>query len=682
MPNKSNSFWLSYSVLAGLLLIRFVPLLVGAKYLWGVGHLTLLPSGYAIGYAVVGAIALIIPWLPQAERWGEKLEQWVTRTFFEAKSKFIARGILIAIAAVGFVMFAMPTHFLGDGYSYLANVGSDAGHWVKWSEGGAALSAMELRALIGPPTEANALLAFQIISVISGIITLWFYFLIAGEISDDPWKRLVTLVTLLLSSSIILFFGYVESYPILWGPVAGFMYFSLRYSKEGKGLVPALAFLLVAVLLHLQAAMFLPAAAFLVLSRGKGRKLYDRFAWLVWVGVGAITIAVLVYAYRAYTTDLSVEDIFLYPFSGKPRYPNYAVFSAKHLADILNLFLLVYPVGAAVMILALGDWKERIRNSTTLFFGLLSVGSLLFLFLIDPGLAMPRDWDLFSSCWIAPMLLILWLMPNRTTGAVRRLGVSIILSSIVFLAPFLLVNLDEQRGVAEIRQIIENNPEKSFGSRIILGTYYQNKGNREAAEASLAKARESYPDFYKTKDAFELLAAGRVDEAYRLFSQTKPDKFSKDYHSFLAGYYILMGRADDGLREALAAVQLQKYFDRSYSTLAYAYLLKGDRPKALQALREGYTLNSRNKEFLAGLALMNIGEGHPDSTLYYAEKFRQVDSTGQIYHFLCAQAYFNLDQKSKAREEALLYYKLGAGESGYQKNCADLQDLMPELVAP
>lgn len=682
MPNKNNGFWLPYLALVGLVLIRFVPLLTGAKYLWGVSHLTLLPGGFVVGYAVLGAIALVIPWLAQAEKWGEKTCQWFEQTFFEAKSKYFARGVLVAIAGAMFALFAMPTHFLGDGYSYISNLGSQSGHWIKWSEGGALLSVAMVRSLLGEPSEASALLAFQIVSVISGMLTLWLYFLIAGVIAEECWKRWLVVITLVFSSSVLLFFGYAESYPILWGPLWGFLYFALKYLKHGKGLAPAVILLLVSTALHLQTAMYFPAALFLVLCRGRGRAIYDRFKGLVWTGIALVTAGVLVYAYLKYTGSIAVQEIFLLPFTGKPRCPDYAMFSSRHLADIVNLFLLVYPTGLVVAGLAYFGWRKAIHTSTARFLGLLSVGSLLFLVMIDPGLSMPRDWDLFSSCWIAPMLLILGLLPNVTLGPVKRLGVSFLLSAALFLAPFLLVNLNEQRGVDEIKQIIENNHDKSMGSKLILGTYYQKKGDREKAEQNLAEARASYPDFYKTKDAFEMLAAGRAEDAYRLFSQTKPDKYSKDYHSFLAGYDVMTGKAEEGLKEAKLAVELQPYFDRNYSTLAYAYLMNGDRPSALAALRRGYSLNSRNKEFLTGLALMTNGDGYPDSAMYYAEQLHVLDSTDAFYHFIRAEALLKLNQREQAKTEALQYIRLGTGGTGYPQNCTELRGLMPEIDKP
>jgi hypothetical protein len=612
MSGDSNRFRVAYAILAGLILIRFLPLALGTSWLWGLGQLTLLPVGYAVAMALVGAVILVTPLFPRSELFGGAFANWFSHTCYDSKFRHIARGLVLLIAAIAFVVLRMPTHFLGDGYIFLANVGSDAGHWIKWSEGGAVMVALGVQSLLGSKGQSTAVLAFQIVSVVAGVVTIWFYFLIARVISTDPGKRLLTFVILLFSSSILLFFGYVESYPILWAPAAGFMYFGVRYSNEGKSAVPALACLLLATALHLQTAMFYPAMGFLLLSRGVGLKLYKRFRFAILAMSGLVVTVVGILFYHQYTENLAIESIFLYPFSGKPVYPSYAIFSARHLSDILNLFLLVYPLGLMILALALPIRRKTLSDHTATFLFLLSIGSWLFLFLVDPQLSMPRDWDLFSLCWLSPTLLLLHLIPISQFATVRRLALAVTAISVILLLPFLLVNLDDERSVAEIRQIIADNPEKSFGTMNLLGKYCEEHGGQKN-EAEISRLfeisrllRQDYPDFYKMSDALQMLMDGRRDEAYRLFLQTKPNKFSQGYHAFLSTYYLQVGKSDSALVHAKAVIQLDPYYYRNYLLLANANLAKGDYNGGIEALRRGLALNEQNTEFLSGLAQVNL----------------------------------------------------------------------------
>jgi Flp pilus assembly protein TadD len=679
MKSKANQFYLTFGILAGLVLIRFLPLAVGTKWLWGVGYLTLLPIGYWVGYSLLGGLALALPFLPRAELWGETVAGWFDETFFKSKSKYLHRVFVLLLFGVGFVVFRMPTHFLGDGYTFLSNVGSGIGRWIKWSEGGALVVTMWVQRLIGSGDIPSALLAFQIVSIISGLVTIWFYFLIAERISIDPFKRLLTFTLMVISSSSLLFFGYVESYPILWGPVAGFLYFSLTYALVGKGLSGGLVCLLIAVGLHLQAVMLFPAVLFLLLSRGKGELIYRRFKPLIWAGLALAIMAGSVLFFREYTSNLFFENIFLRPFSGKPISPGYAIFSISHLSDILNLFILVVPMGVLLIALTLQQNRQATSRKSSAYLGILAIGSLLFLIVVDPSLSMPRDWDLFALCLLSPGLWLLNLLPESATFELKRISLSILIIAILSVAPFLIVNLDTHRSVAEIEQIADNNPDKSLGTMSILSTYFNMIGDKKAGDSIGTRMAVTYPEFYQWRSAFKLLESGKREEAFRMFSSVRPDRFSKDFHSFLAAYYLRVERPDSALVHAKLAVQLQPYVDVNYAPLAYAYTLTGETEKALEALRQGYALNDRNRELIMSLALIHYLGGRFDSTLFYAERHHAVDDADPIYHYLAAKGYYGLKNRQAALEHAQLYFQLGSKFSNYRDNMSELLQLLPEF---
>jgi Flp pilus assembly protein TadD len=598
---------------------------------------------------------------------------------FDSQYKYVVRGMCLAIAGIVFVTLAMPTHFLGDGYAYLANVGSSTGHWTKWSEAGADFAVMTVQSLVGSPSESAALLSFQIISVVSGLVSIWFYFLIAEILTEDAWKRLVILGVLLFSSSILLYFGYVESYPVVWGPVTGLLYFGLRRFIRGDGLMPALLLLLISVWLHLQMLMYVPGALYLLFGSGKGKGLFLKYHRYMWTLGGLVTIGACYYAFHFYSLSLSVQDLFLLPFSGKPSYPDYGMFHPRHLVDIANLGILLYPALPVLAVFAFPIRKGVLTDPLVRFLGALSAGSLLFLIVVDPSLAMPRDWDLFALCGLAPALLLVRLCSVNTNGLARKLGLPVVILSFVGIMSFLLVNLSQERSVAQIKQIIANNPERSLGSMIILSSYFQKSGQMEQDDSLQAQMQETHPEYAEIKSAFDLLAARRPAEAYAVFSRVKPDNYSKQYHSFLAGYYLMVGRPADGLREAKLAVELQRTFAYNYSTLAYAYLANGEGPKAIQALRDGLRLDNHDKEMLSGMALLHYGSGNSDSALFYSEKLLLTDPNSSIALFIKAESYYLRGDLVQARREAEAYLKQGVSDAGYAKNCDDLRKLMPGL---
>ena len=188
-----------------------------------------------------------------------------------------------------FIIFSAPTHFLGDGYTHLDNIASDTGAFIKWSEQGITWILLSVQSFIGPRNAENALTAFRIISILSGIITIWVFYLIAGIVGDNNLKRFLIFATLTFSAVILLFFGYVESYPILWIGLSFFLYFGLKYIKYNSGLWWVFLFLLFDIFIHLQSFILVPAFIYLLFCRGHGFSIYNRIkVWIIGIGLLAL----------------------------------------------------------------------------------------------------------------------------------------------------------------------------------------------------------------------------------------------------------------------------------------------------------------------------------------------------------------------------------------------------------
>ncbi|MFZ1682496.1 MAG: hypothetical protein WAU88_00050 [Candidatus Zixiibacteriota bacterium] len=680
MPKNLNNFWPTYLLLVVLVAVRFVPLAVGTQWLWGIGQLTLLPSSYLIGYAILGAIALILPLVPASIVWGEKTATLFSISMYEAKYTYIARGIVVALFGALFALFPMPTHFLGDGYTYLANIASSSGHFLKWSEAGSMWVLLAVQSMLGSKSEATARLAFQMVAVGSGMVTIWFYFLIARVLSQDATRRLVAFLTLTLSSMLLLFCGYVESYPIMWGPVAGFAYFSLKYSIEGKGIVAALVCLVIATVLHLQAGMFYPAVGFLLLSRGAGLKVYRRFGTIIWIAVAIVVVGGVVLFVRKFSSDLAFENIFL--LSTKPGYESYTLFSGKHVLDMINLLALVAPVGLVLLGLTIGSWKRHALEPTSVYLGLLTIGSMLFLLLIDPGLGMARDWDLFALCALAPVLWLLYLVRDANNATLSRLAPGIGVALIALMMPFLAVNLELNRSIDYVKRIIDDNPSKSFGTISILETYYRDHGDQRRLDslATIRKAR--YPEFYAMQQAFFVLHSGNLVQAEAIFNRVTPNRFSKDYHAFLAEAALRKGWIDSAVSHAEACIQLQPYYDRSYMTIGSAYLMSRQPDKALEVLRRGLALNQKNVPIIVGVGAAHLALGNYDSTLVYCTKALAQAPDAPDAYYIMTQAYVGMGLEQNALRAGRKFLEVGPGTEGFEMYRKVLFQLLPQLDSP
>lgn len=679
MQSRPSSFWILYTTLAALILVRLLPYVTGFGPLWGLAHLIFLPLGYTIGYCALGAIALALPWWSKSTIWGERLAGWISGSLYESRFGSAVRiGTAVVFGAL-FWTFSMPTHFLGDGYPYLANLGSTAGTWVKWTEGGAMQAVLAIQSVAGTTSQSTAEFAFRILSVGSGVITIWFFLLIARLLSDNPVARILGSLALLLSPALLLFFGYVETYPLMWGPLAGFLYFSLARIRTGRGATGAAICLLLAAAAHLMALIFVPAFLYVIFSRGRGLELFKKFKTPAIALFGAAAVALAALFYLKYTGDLYFQNLFLWPFSGKPIAPGYAIFSVPHLRDVVNELLLVSPLLPILLVLAWGGTAKLKQNRSAVLLGIGSICVLVFLLVFDPSLTMPRDWDLFAICGLPVTLFLLAVIPKRNLASVLPLVISLAIASLLFLLPNLMVNLDRNRSITEFKSIIDSFPEKSLGSMAILGTYYRMEGDHRRNDSCESRMQQVYPRLYQMRKARQAIADRNLRAADLYFSQIKPDKYWKDYHLFLAERFMYVNQLDSALIHAQLAIQLQRYNAPSYVTLGLVYMQRNDLPMALETLRRGLSMDSRLPSLLLNLSVICAWSGQNDSSLAYAQRLYDADSTSELGSCLLARGYYFAGNRAQALVYARRYLDIGRGSEEYDKLKGELIQLMPEL---
>jgi tetratricopeptide (TPR) repeat protein len=677
--SAKNLFYISFLILAILYLLRLIPFIFRDGRMWGFNHLIFLPPVYAIIYFVLGGAALITPFLSISRKWGESFAGWLSRVLYDSPRKYFHRLIFIAVLSVLFIIFRAPTHFGGDGYQYLANIGSPSGTFIKWSEIAITRLLLTVQSLIGPRSQQTALAAFQIVSVFSGMITVWFFFLISEITVENKTGRIIIFFTSLFSGAALLFFGYVENYPMLWIGLTGFTYFGLKYIKTDSGFMIAGLFLAFGITIHFLMAVFIPAYIYLIFCKGKMRAIYARLRPLFLGGGAILFIIVAVLFLKKYKSDLYFENIFLPPFHGKPIAPYYALFSPSHLVDILNQLLLLSPLLPFFVVLSAGNLSKVFKDKSGSFLALASIGSLLFLFIIDPTLAMPRDWDLFSLSAFTLTLLTTALAVNATNDIKSRLLIPLLTLTFLAASFFLIANLKEKSSVEYDKHIIDLDISKARGTMTILRDYYLDSGDRTRADSVNDILHRSYPDFFKINQALETLAAGDTATARAIMNTIIPDRFSKDYHYMQGFYNLAVGNYAEGLKEARKGVQLQKYYEYSYILLAIVYNKLRQYDNEYEALKTGYSLNNRNQEIITRLALYHVEQRQYDSCIYYSNRAISLDSTNSPVYYILARTYVIMRSTEMARKYASLYLKYQEQDPLFAFRWQELSGLIPGL---
>ncbi|SYZ74311.1 membrane hypothetical protein [Candidatus Zixiibacteriota bacterium] len=643
-------FRVAYILLAALILIRFIPLIFSASRTWGFNQYIFLPAYLTVIYALFSGLLLFWPFSPWLLSFGEKIAKEISAFLFSSPNRIRNRILVLAVAAILFISLRMPTHFLGDGYALLSNLASPSGTFVKWTEKGIVFVQIGLMSVLGAPGESTALWTFRIISFLSGLASLWFFLMIADILGETGIKKLLIVSVITFSGSLLLFFGYVENYPLLWPALAGFTYFGVKHIKSGSGLSLAALFLILGIIVHLEMAIFMPALIFMIFVRGRGYKIYRAlrpFWWMTFAAVTALLIFLFQYKIR---TDLFFENIFLPIFGGKPIAPSYSIFSPSHLADMVNLFLLLSPVLPVLIILALHRTDSNRAEKNLHTFLLISFfGALLFLLAVDPTLGMARDWDLFSLSAFSFTLFISRLISSETESARRLMIPTITLAAIAALA-FLAVNLGAPSSARYCQYIINLDRNKSFGALVALHRYYLKSGDIYHADSVNKIYYAVFADELRMDRAEEALEKGDYHGARELSQHITPDKFSSRYHMLMSNIFFQEGDPDRALREMDQSIQLQPYNGKLYLARAMIYSRLGRNANAIQDLRQGYRYNTHDKDILEGLAALYLYISRPDSAVLYAKKLAVADSSGSDGYYYLSKAFATLGNIAEAKK--------------------------------
>ena len=671
-------FWSFYVIMTIIVLLRLIPVLHPGARAWGFNHLIFLPGGISIAFFILAATALVMPFVGASERLGTAILYWFSDRFYESRQKYFHRAAVMLIFTAAFITFSAPTHFLGDGYILLGNLGSASTILYKWSETGALHLLILLRSILGPPGKWTALLTFQIVSVISGAATIWFLFLISQVASDDKTKRLLIFLGSLCSGILLLFFGYVEYYPVLWIFLTGYIYFGLRYLNGVGTPIPALIFLVAGIGLHLMTVVLLPSLIYILFSSGRGAGIYRKYRPFVWIIMLIILAGAAKVLYDAYMSNIYVRNIPLRFFEGKPTDPDYAVFSLAHFIDMFNELYLISPVILLLILIPVSTAGRLFRDRTTVFLSILAVSGLLFLLVIDPHLTMPRDWDLFSFSGFALAVLFILLLNRYGLDSLNRLIISFLVILIISPLPFLITNLGRDTSVKYAKYMASIDSPKTHHTFILLHDYYKSAGDITRADSIANVYSRRFPQLIKYNIAQEALEKGDAERALLVIQTLRPNEFDGDYQRILSRYYFIRGDYDKALKHINYAIDLRPSAPEYRGERAGIYFSKNEHDRAFDELRRGYKLDPKNPFILQVMTSAYPHFEQYDSSIYYGEQLLIMDKASPETYYYLALSYAGRDNIEQARYYLAKYSEFVKDDSTLLPYYKKLESLINE----
>jgi len=475
-----------------------------ANTLWGlVPPATTATRLCSAGFLVLSALILLMPPLRSLQAVEALSEDKRSRA-----------GILISIAIIVAAITATTTcsHqnlLLGDAYSILDRLVAGV-DYSNFSAVNVSLHNLIYSVLPGFSADAErATWTSKGVSLASGILlvaaTFW--------LLRSAGAFVLTIAGLATSGVVLVFFGYVERYPLLVLTMFLFgLAGALSFGHQERRSWFAVVLLLAACLMHLGALLYLPAALFLALPKLRST-MWRRLLLLLPL---AVTVLVL-----SLGGSLSVVSGALVALTSTPT-DTYTLFCSQHISDVVSAILLSCPLFALIFLGA------RALSKDELWFHVLGVvPGLVFLSVIDPKLGALRDWDLLTIGLIPLLVCVTRIVVCCGAGSLRRtIAMVTILGSLAALhtQPWIALNCDRASAYEAMKTWIRNDlhyaPSYEQGilnvayAKLVQGTY------ADGPEGVLAQERRLAGDAADALNRYNLAVnyarLGRLAEAEQI----------------------------------------------------------------------------------------------------------------------------------------------------------------------
>ncbi len=534
---------------------------------------------------------------------------------------------LIALFGLVFYLLRAKTHFLGDGYLVLSNLAS-ATPFVKSTEwGGTALNIL-LKGLIGGNPERAALLSFQGTSIGAGVLFVLVAAAFTRVLFERTPHRILFLLGICTGGYMLLFFGYVEYYSLFVLSVLVFTLTGLLVARGEANRWLMLPLLALAVFFHILGVTLIPAAVYLLMIRTRAGRAIARMKRISRMAVASAAVVVLLAVFHHfYTSDLFFRFAFVPFLSNRFSVDGYTLFSMTHLADILNLMILLLP-GLLVMValppaFSLGAVVRKVEYRYLLLLTLSVWGAV---FVLDPKLGMPRDWDLFSFAGVPlGILTSYFLLDNRR--AIKpyvTLSLLCVVAGLLTLIPRAVSQTQRDIAIAHFECYTALDRTKNINARRVLFDYYSARGEQARADEEMSRWQEDYPERFLFGTARDHRLSGRIEEAIRVMRQLlEVNPLYSIGWADLGEYYARVGMLDSALLCVQIADGLNPHSAPTLANVGLVYMQRNDLDRAEEAWLEAAALDTSLSQPRNGLMWLYHARG--DEARYF-EYLRDIAS--------------------------------------------------------
>ena len=662
--NKNSTNTLESFLLLGFISVIVLHLIGGfwhSYYSWGFSYWSVIPNNFTI-VCLLGSLGSLV--FVYTMRYKIKANIFDS-VQFKKKPKLITILVsLVSTILIGFILFLFRSkaHVYGDGYLLIDNVLLLENMLAKTKNYMELLTIFTYYFLTVSVQEISTFsteVVIGLLNSIGGVVGFWGIYKIAGLLSRNLKEKLFFIVISLSSASIILFFGYIENYTWAFSIMLWSIYFSIKYIKNLCSIYPLLISTLIAFAFHMITLPMIATVVYILLikvdSKNKVFEKLKRLYVVIIIALGSLIIMLL--------AQFKELDVFV-PLWDLPN-NNYSLFTFSHLSDILNLLLLIAPLGVVFFLVSLQHKKNIELNSDSTEKVLFMISLLTFLStcVIDPQLGMLRDWDLFSFYGIP---LTLWSGYRLTRlYSDKQFPPWIIIASTIIVFVHIVPNMYEknnsQIAVEYLDKVLWEDPHYHVEYKDAF------RGLSWAYTLTMVVNREDLADKYYTKRASikgkNVTALFNMGVMYYRKNQYDSARYflQKGYQltpedpRFLAELSVIESRtknytlSEKYAREALA---LDSNFLPALSALAILCAEQNRTNESLIYFRKAYNIKPNNYEQNIHLGMFYSRGNNVDSAYFYMKKSLSLAPENQKPNILSSliSTSLHLHQKEKAIE--------------------------------
>jgi Tfp pilus assembly protein PilF len=631
-----------------LILLHFIASFFPRMRLWGINQLHYFSLEFRLVLCLVGLLILFPRVLENLIALIQRAFAWVVDKS-EKLNRYLLYSAISLLSLIPFWFLRARTPLLGDGYL--------RGGELKF---GQLLSITEpldfyLHLFVFRILGWDGYTTYAVLSCLAGALYVFSVLLLCELWGKDKTEKLFIFFFMISLGSVQLFFGYVESYSLMFLTLMAYLVFSLRYLKGESGYLWPCILLLLSAGFHLSALFVLPSLFYLALARPSeslhakaGRVRFNN----VIIMLCMISLVVLgLFLLKTYSPEGTPGSFLIYPFGEGDSL--YAFFSPAHLLDFLNHQLLVSPVSLVIWMLLLLFFRKslNLQRRVVRFLLWLTLGSIAFALLVDPKLGYARDWDLFAFAGMGISLLGLYLFIDvlrtkdengmeRETLEFSRMAIVLVITALVFTVPWVWINASQSKSVDRFEDLLKLDERRAAHGYETLACYFRDEGETQrtiefwkraiavdplpryyAALGNAYSRRERYdlaveaydrslkldpfgPANYMLHRSLGLCLAreGRFDEAVvQLNKALKSKPNNPAYHYNLASVLAKAGKYEEAIPYYKRVLELDPNSAVTYRSIGLCYAHMGKKEESERYLERYLKLNPQDASLMEGI---------------------------------------------------------------------------------